>query len=274
MRTAAPTKRSRVNAFQRAAATGLELDELVRDERTASLLERRGIGGDATDRQTVVRRRGWLVRRALLAADVSGLVCAFLLAYVISPDGGDTGVPAQFGVLLLTIPLWVVAAKLYGLYERDEENVDHSTIDELVGVFHLVTLGAWFYFVTTWLVGVGNAHVPRLVTFWFLATILVVAFRGAARAVARRSTLYLQNTLIIGAGEIGQLAARKLLQHPEYGINLVGFIDEHPRPRRFELDHLALLGPPDRLSDLVRLLDVERVIIAFSEAGHEELLAT
>ena len=46
MRTAAPTKRSRVNAFQRAAATGLELDELVRDERTASLLERRGIGGD------------------------------------------------------------------------------------------------------------------------------------------------------------------------------------------------------------------------------------
>ena len=180
MRTAAPTKRSRVNAFQRAAATGLELDELVRDERTASLLERRGIGGDATDRQTVVRRRGWLVRRALLAADVGGLVCAFLLAYVISPDGGDTGVPAQFGVLLLTIPLWVVAAKLYGLYERDEENVDHSTIDELVGVFHLVTLGAWFYFVATWLVGVGNAHVPRLVD-------VLVPRDDPRRGVSRRS---------------------------------------------------------------------------------------
>ena len=80
--------------------------------------------------------------------------------------------------------------------------------------------------------------------------------------------------MIIGAGDIGQLAARKLLQHPEYGINLVGFVDEHPRPRRLELDHLALLGPPDRLADHRPLLDVERVIIAFSEAGHEELLAT
>jgi exopolysaccharide biosynthesis polyprenyl glycosylphosphotransferase len=205
---------------------------------------------------------------------VSGLVCAFLLAYLTVQDGGDAGFRLKFGVLLLTIPLWVLAAKLYGLYERDEENVDHSTVDEVVGVFHLVTLGAWFYFVATWAAGIANPHVPRLIAFWLLATILIVIFRGVARAAARRSTLYLQNTLIIGAGEIGQLAARKLVQHPEYGINLVGFIDEHPRPRRVELEHLGLLGPPDRLADLVRLLDIERVIIAFSDSTHEELLAT
>jgi exopolysaccharide biosynthesis polyprenyl glycosylphosphotransferase len=102
----------------------------------------------------------------------------------------------------------------------------------------------------------------------------VAAFRGLARSAARRSSLYLQNTVIIGAGHIGQLAARKLLQHPEYGINLVGFIDQCPRPRRPELEHLALLGPGDRLADIVTLLDVERVIIAFNEASHEELLAT
>jgi exopolysaccharide biosynthesis polyprenyl glycosylphosphotransferase len=176
-------------------------------------------------------------------------------------------------VLLLMLPVWVVAAKLYGLYERDEEHVDHSTVDEVVGVFHLVTLGAWFYFVTAWAVGVQNLHVERLVTFWVLATLLVIVFRGAARGLARRSPLYLQNTIIVGAGHIGQLAARKLLQHPEYRINLVGFVDAHPRPRRAELDHLALLGAPDRLTELVKLLDVERVIIAFAEESHENLLA-
>ena len=112
-------------------------------------------------------------------------------------------------------------------------------------MFHLVTLGAWLSFVGAWLVAdVKNPHVPRLVAFWFLAVILVVAFRGIARSAARRSSLYLQNTVIIGAGHIGQLAARKLLQHPEYGINLVGFVDDHPRERRPELDHLSLLGPP------------------------------
>ncbi len=96
---------------------------------------------------------------------------------------------------------------------------------------------------------------------------LVTIGRGIARAAARRSPLYLQNTIIIGAGDIGQLAARKLLQHPEYRINLVGFVDTHPRPRRPELEHLALLGPTDRLSELVTLLDVERVIVAFSDAA-------
>lgn len=263
-----------MNAFQQAAVTGLDLDTLVRDDLTASLLERRGVGEEAnsTARRIDARRRGWLVRRALLAADITALIVAYALAGLVQPGTGDASAALEFGMLLLTIPIWVVAAKLYGLYERDEEHVDHSTVDEVVGVFHLVTLGAWFFFVATWAVGIPS-HVTRLVAFWLFAVLLVTVARGIARAAARRSSLYLQNTIIIGTGSIGQLAARKLLQHPEYRINLVGFVDTHPRPRRPELEHLALLGPTDRLTELVTLLDVERVIVAFSDAGDEELLA-
>jgi exopolysaccharide biosynthesis polyprenyl glycosylphosphotransferase len=259
-----------VSAIARSATEAFAIDQ-----RTVALLERRGIPADAeVGARISARRRGWLVRRALLVADVASLVLAFLLARVIAPDHGDATATLEFGVLLLMLPLWVVAAKLYGLYERDEEHVDHSTIDEVVGVFHLVTLGAWFYFVAAWAGGLANPHVPRLIAFWLFATVLVAAARGLARGLARRSSLYLQNTIIIGAGHIGQLAARKLLQHPEYGINLVGFVDEHPRPRRAELEHLAILGSTDRLAEIVTLLDVERVIIAFAESTHDELLAT
>jgi exopolysaccharide biosynthesis polyprenyl glycosylphosphotransferase len=264
-----------MNAIQHAASTGLELDTLSLDERTLSLLEhRRARAEDRPDRTALGRRRGWLVRRALLLADVASLALAFWIAKVIVSGAADAHPGREFGVLLLTIPLWVVAAKLYGLYERDEEHVDHSTVDEIVGVFHLVTFGAWFYFVATWAAGVGDPHVARLVFFWLLAGVLVTTSRGLARTAARRSPLYLQNTIIIGAGHIGQLAARKLLQHPEYGINLVGFVDPHPRSLRSELEHVALIGPPERLSEIVNLLDIERVIIAFSDATHEELLDT
>jgi exopolysaccharide biosynthesis polyprenyl glycosylphosphotransferase len=262
-----------VSAVARALVE-LELDGLSVDQQTASLLERRAVRGAARGSRLGVHHRGWLVRRALLIADLGALVVAFLLARAITPDRGDAGAAVEFGVLALMLPLWVVAAKLYGLYERDEEHVDHSTVDEVVGVFHLVTLGAWFYFVATWAASLENPHVPRLVTFWLLATILVAAFRGLARAGARRSSLYIQNTIIVGAGHIGQLAARKLLQHPEYGINLVGFVDEHPRPRRAGLEHLAVLGSTERLAEIVTLLDIERVIIAFAESSHDDLLAT
>jgi exopolysaccharide biosynthesis polyprenyl glycosylphosphotransferase len=263
-----------MNAIQRGAAAGLELDSLALDTRTVALLESRGIRGEASlTSRIAARRRGWLVRRALLSADLTSLIFAFLLAGVVAPGSGDARAGTQLIVLILTMPLWIIAAKLYGLYERDEEHVDHSTVDEVMGVFQLVTFGAWFFFVLTWSTRLGNPHVARLVAFWALAAVLVPVARGIARAAARRSVLYLQNTIIVGAGHIGQLAARKLIQHPEYGINLVGFVDMHPRPRRPELDHIALVGPPERLSELIHLLDVERVIIAFSEASHEELLA-
>ena len=247
------------------AVSGLDLDETVVGRR----LDGRVRGGIRP-----VHRRGWLVRRALLGADVAAVTFAFLLAKLAVSGSGDAHPRVEFGVLLLMIPLWIVAAKLYGLYERDEEQVDHSTVDEVVRVFQLATLGAWFYFVTTWTAGVRDPHVQRLVVFWLLVIGFVVTARAVARAVTRRSPLYIQNTLILGAGHIGQLAARKLLQHPEYGINLVGFVDANPRSRRPELEHLAVVGGPEQLPDLVSLFDVERVIIAFSEATHDEVLET
>ena len=64
----------------------------------------------------------------------------------------------------------------------------------------------------------------------------------------------------------------KLLKHPEYGINLVGFVDAEPKERRDDLEDLTLLGPSERLPALVRLFDVERVIVAFSNESHEETL--
>ncbi len=40
--------------------------------------------------------------------------------------------------------------------------------------------------------------------------------------------MFWQNTVIVGAGDVGQLIARKLQQHPEYAIRLVGFVDDSP----------------------------------------------
>ena len=44
-------------------------------------------------------------------------------------------------------------AKLHGLYRRDEERADHCTTDDIVGVFHLVTIGAWLLLVISRLSG-------------------------------------------------------------------------------------------------------------------------
>ncbi len=237
------------------------------DETTAEILRRRR-------RTAIVRRRGWLVRRMLLLADVLGLVSALVLAewLVDVHAAGTLDASAEVVLFLISVPAWLVVARLYGLYERDEESADHSTVDELVGVFHMVTVCTAALGVVAWLTGVAHPHPAKLVVFWAGAIALVSLGRALARTIARRRMTYLQNAVIVGAGEVGQLYAKKLLLHPEYGVNVVGFVDRNPKERLDELGHLTVLGSPDRLEGIIRLLDVERVIVAFSNESHEEML--
>lgn len=226
-------------------------------------------------RTRVIRSRGWLVRRVLLAADLLGLVVAMALAEWIVTAATHAGALSsrdEILVFLASLPAWVVIAKLYGLYDRDEERTDHSTVDDFGGVFHMVTVCTWLFWVITRLTHVAHPTMPKLVIFWAAAIGFISVGRAVARALARKNVAYLQNTVIVGAGDVGQLIAKKLLNHPEYGINLVGFVDAQPRERRDDLEHLALLGEMDRLPAIVRLLDVERVIFAFSNESHEETL--
>jgi exopolysaccharide biosynthesis polyprenyl glycosylphosphotransferase len=220
-----------------------------------------------------VRRRGWLVRRALVAADLAGLTSAFLLAEEIA---GHQGLPVrltfELELFLITIPVWVFMAKVYGLYDRDEERTDHSTVDDFIGVFHLVTVGVWILFAGAWLLNVAHPPLDKLTAFWILAVLLIPTMRAFARAICRRHHSYLQNTVVVGAGDIGQLVARKLIQHPEYGIRLIGFVDHDPKQQRSDLQSIPMLGPLDSLADVIEQHSVERVVVAFSRDSNLEML--
>jgi exopolysaccharide biosynthesis polyprenyl glycosylphosphotransferase len=239
------------------------------DPRTLEILERRR-------GTSVVRRRGWIVRRALVSADLFGLFAAFVVAELVYPvqmnSAGSLSQLSEFLCLGIALPTWVVAAKVYGLYDKDEERADHSTADDFAGVFHLVTVCAWLLYAASLLTDWFNPQFGKIFLFWLLAVVLVTLLRAVSRGYCRRQVHYLQNTIIVGAGDVGQTIARKLLKHPEYGINLVGFVDSQPKERMPGLDYLTLLGEPDDLTELVSLLDVERVIVAFSNDGHDALL--
>ena len=135
---------------------------------------------------------------------------------------------AEFLIFALSLPAWIVVTKLYGLYDRDEERTDHSTADDVVGVFHMVTVCTWLFFAFAYLTKVAHPEAPKLLLFWALAIGLSQSDERSPAPTAGGSINYLQNAIIIGAGDVGQLVARKLLKHPEYGINLVGFLDAEP----------------------------------------------
>ncbi len=240
----------------------------VVDDRTQSIL-------DHPRRTAKVHRRGWLMRRMLLAADALGLALAFVAVESLfgsrgSPD--PISLTGEFILFVPTLPLWLLGAKLFGLYDRDEERADNSTADELARVFLLSTVGAFVLIEGFRVTQFARPDLTKIGLFCVLTVVLVTASRIVARTLARQSIAYLQNTVIVGAGDVGQLVARKVLQHREYGINLVGFVDAQPKEQRPDLEHLTILGPPEQLREIVDEYDVDRVVFAFSNDSHTESL--
>ena len=211
-------------------------------------------------------RRSQVIPRYLVAADLLGLSLAYVTATIVFDSHGALGSPHELLVFLVMLPCWVFLASAQGLYSRYAEHPDRATTDDVVGVLFLVTLGVWLLLVASQLSARSDPRVEPLIIFWGSAIALVAVLRWAARELCRRSGAYMQNTVIVGAGDVGQLIGRKLIRHPEYGINVVGFVDRDPKCRRADLpEHLTILGHPDRLPEIVHTLDVERVIVAFSD---------
>jgi exopolysaccharide biosynthesis polyprenyl glycosylphosphotransferase len=220
------------------------------------------------------RRRGWLMRRLLLAADVVGLVIAYAVALELARPSStaDRVAPIwEFVTFVATLPLWILLARIYGLYDRDEERTDHSTVDDVVGIFQVVTLGTWSFLVLTHVVGLPYPNLSRLVVFWLLAIVLVSVLRAASRAIGRRQAAYVQNVIIVGSGSVARLLADKIEKHPEYGLRVVGFVDKDDRVAAFN-KKTPMLGTTDDLPRLVNEYGAQRVAIAFSTDSHDQTL--
>jgi exopolysaccharide biosynthesis polyprenyl glycosylphosphotransferase len=167
---------------------------------------------------------------------------------------------------------WLGVSSLLGLDSADARRADHSTADEI----GQLALGA---LVVTWATGavalvIGAPLAERFApAFWFLgfAVALLVALRPLARALGARLGLGRQRALVVGAGDVGQLVARKLLTHPGYGIDLVGFVDPQPKHLGAEVADRPVHDELDELPLLIRNQRIDRVVVAFSGETDERM---
>jgi exopolysaccharide biosynthesis polyprenyl glycosylphosphotransferase len=79
--------------------------------------------------------------------------------------------------------------------------------------------------------------------------------------------------LIVGSGRVGMLTAKRLLDEPELGLRPVAFLDDDPLDAEAAPAGLPVLSPNGDFETLAAQLRIDHVIIAFSRASHDELLA-
>lgn len=216
------------------------------------------------------RRRSWVVRRALAVADALALLSAFAVSQIAAGDaaGADkVSATLEIAVFLVTLPGWLLLVSMYGLYDRDEEEPDYSTVDDLPGILTVVSIGIGAVTMLMLTTHLADPYPPKLLAFWFAAILLLFLSRSCARTLVRSSSLYRQNAIIVGGGKTAKLIGSKIMRHPGYGIDLLGVVDTHTGARD---DHGEgrLLGGLDDLEQLVETLEVDRVIVA--APGHDK----
>jgi FlaA1/EpsC-like NDP-sugar epimerase len=114
----------------------------------------------------------------------------------------------------------------------------------------------------------GAYAVPRsiYVLDWFVLFAMVAASRLIWRIYREMKFLPSlrkgKRTLIIGAGDAGNLLLKEIRKQASSPYNVVGFVDDDPEKRGLRLSGVRVLGGTNRLRALVRLHSVEEVIFA------------
>ena len=219
------------------------------------------------------RGRTWI----LALGDLVALTVAYVAAYIVADEIAPlppVQADAWFLILVaVTAPfVWLGIFTSYHLYENDNLRISVSSFDEVRDLFHAILAGSLGYLILSQGVRVlfdwWVSAPAEAVLFLAAGLITVPIMRGSIRSWIFPKIMKPRRTLIVGSGEEALLVFRKIKTHPEYGLEIVGFLDgdsEQPLPA-------PVLGSPDDVAHVVDEFEIDRVLLASSVGSHEETL--
>ncbi|MBI5034552.1 MAG: undecaprenyl-phosphate glucose phosphotransferase [Chloroflexi bacterium] len=224
------------------------------------------------------RHAQWIFASTLLGVDVLMTCLAFFLAYWLRPREATPNVvipPFTYyvGMMVLSVLSFVVVFFFYKLYHLRR---GMSRLDELYSILPAISISVIVGVAFTAFVYRSEIDYPRVMIayFWILSLVLI----GLGRVIhgTVRASLYARGwgesrTLIVGAGDAGNMILEKIHQSPQLGYRPIGFLDDEHACKTVQ--GLPVLGRLENLGEVVRQHRINEVIVALPEASHEDLLS-
>ncbi|HEX4804697.1 MAG TPA: sugar transferase [Conexibacter sp.] len=215
------------------------------------------------------RRRTRAARLTYRSADAAMLLAASVTAIVAAPAPQSVSNFA-WGIAYAALTLLILEAR--GFYSF---RLQDTPVDAVARIFAATSIAAMSLTAVRAVVGDDATLTAQVVRLWAFALVFLGAGRvgitlDRRRALRRGETGF--NTLIIGAGSVGHLIARRLRERPELGLRPIGFLDKDPLIDEPDEAGLRVLGASWDLEQVVQRYDVEQVVVTFSTAPHAVLL--
>ncbi len=239
----------------------------------------------------MVRRYNRLLVAFYVLIDALLAVWAFVLAYGIRFESGLIPVTRGYPPIdqyLHIVPyvavLTPLAFQLQGVYRlrRGRSRVD-DFFAVLIGsilavVFGVVcTLYISVYYASEEEKRLGAYEVSQVVWGIFLVLNVVFSYfsREAIRALLERRWrrgIGLKRILIAGAGDLGRMVADRVLQHREFGFQVIGFVDDRAAGDHIGYRGLPLLGTLAEVGDIAQRERIDHLYVALPLEEHTKLL--
>ena len=217
----------------------------------------------------MIQQRRRATSAIYLASDLLATVAAFFTAWYIRFASGwwpDTHGP-ELNRYLILLPiilfLWPLVIDFHGLYQaRRGRNRMDEALTMVVAIFLATALlAAAIILVQPTYIAPGD-DAPRVFSysrgflglFAALDLLLVIFARATIRKRLRASRLKGHNLvriLVVGAGRLGRDVTRKLLNHREFGFQVVGFLDDDPALRDRSYFDIPVMGTLNEVSEVI-----------------------
>ncbi len=177
-------------------------------------------------------------------------------------------------VLFAHVTLVFIAFQITRVYRLRRTT---GLVEELGRIFLGATLAAFFLTAVFFLwrpAGYAGYSRGMFILLWLSTPAIVGASRLLLRFVVdmlRRRGRLLDQLVVVGGGMHGKMIMQQVVTQPGLGYRLVGFLDDDHFSRGAHFGRIKVLGPVDRLAQVVQAQGVDHVIIALPATEHRSI---
>ncbi|HSR13037.1 MAG TPA: sugar transferase, partial [Thermodesulfobacteriota bacterium] len=210
----------------------------------------------------MLKEREVTLRRFLIVVDGLIISLAYLFAYILRGFVKEEGTTlSKYAIgLAIAVPFWCLALYAYGIYRSMRTRGYLEMLWALIksAVMTFLVLGTFvFLFRLTFMSRLFFLLFVVLSVFliWFEKTAL---FMGAH--YVRRQGLNTRRLLVVGTGRRAGGFIRKVDQHPEWGFEFVGAIDDEPGRGIHQVGRLPVIGTLEDIPKIFHRDAVDEVV--------------
>ncbi len=210
----------------------------------------------------------------IITSQASLLILAYVISFLLRFDFRLQDLGYRLTILQTLPLLLLVKLPVFYYFRLFSGWWKYAGMNDLADIIKAAIVSSLFLYLAVYF-AYGVTGYPR--STFLIDMLLTIVLIGGARFIVRayseqaRSSPLGVNTLIVGAGQAGNLIVRELKANSALGYNPLGFVDDNPSKKGMSMQGLKVLGTTSNLPELIEKHNISRILIAAPSARGDEV---